>query len=477
MTIPKHNINGAILNDYEILKEIGSGAYGIVYKARHLITGQEVAIKSISKVINSSNNSNKKLKQSEILLSELFNYFKNLDFKATGLNTLNLKLLSEFNSSNAKCCSFIKEITIHLKVHDHPNVITIHKIIDSPIALFIIMDYFPEGDLFVNIVDNAKYTSDPMLIKKVFIQLIDVISYCHSKKIYHCDIKPENIMCSQNGSNLYIGDFGLAMESELINAKTCIGSSYYMPPERLISSNKSQTSTTTQTAGSKCPFNHGNPPPSELTAKSYPAQAGDLWSLAIILINLTCTRNPWMKASELDNTYRAFCSKPEILKEILPISDELYKILLLCLERNPFNRITLFQLRELIIQCESFTTEGPLSYCDGSLNEFMDCKVLKTRTPTPTSTIVQTSTSPLISDLEEYKELLKLKQLIPENHIPLNFNKDDQGIHVELVHTNQQENWIEDLNLIDDNYSILTNVSFNLNCDLIEAGGDFYLNM
>lgn len=480
MTIPR-SINGAILNDYQIIKQIGSGAYGIVYLAKHIITGQQVAIKSISKLLTKTKNS--ATKQSDHLSSQLLNYFVENDFKIQGLNSLNLKLLSEFSSSTTKCCSFIKEITIHLKVHDHPNVITIHKIIDSPVALFIIMDYFPEGDLFVNIVDRAKYSSDPMLIKRVFIQLIDVISYCHSKNIYHCDIKPENIMCAQNGANLCIGDFGLAVESHLINAKTCIGSSYYMPPERLISMNdKLSSSTATATGG--CPYNHGagtgtgtvsspSPLPTELSASSFPAEAGDLWSLAIILINLTCTRNPWMKACEQDTTYRAFLKNKKVLREILPISDELYEILCLCLERDPFKRITLFQLRELVLQCQSFTTSGPLSLCASTdLSDFIKecCDV-----PDYNEDVED-------SEINE-EDILKLQDIIPVNHIPIDFvknnimnNNDDTdnedenvgngGYHVDFINN---DNWVQHIELFD-NCSVMTNVSFNMNCDIVDGG-------
>jgi len=497
MTVLKA-VNGSIINDYEFIKEIGSGAYGIVYSAKHIVTGQKVAIKCLSKIITKPLKHGEK--QSDLLSKQLSNYFVDNDYNVQGLNSLNLKLLSEFSATNSgvKCCSFIKEISIHLKVHDHPNVITIHKIIDSPVALFIVMDYFPEGDLFINIVDRSKYSSDPMLIKKVFIQLIDVISYCHSKNIYHCDIKPENIMCAQNGTNLCIGDFGLAVESSLINAKTCIGSSYYMPPERLISmqNDKQVTRMKTTTTGGGCPFNHGNATrgtavdklPSDLSAQSFPAEAGDLWSLAIILINLTCTRNPWMKACSMDNTYSAFLKNKHVLKEILPISDELYEILCLCLERDPFKRITLFQLRELVIQCQSFTTTGPLSLCSTNMSDF----------------IKDTCDVPDLNKSEEIKaeDIVTLQDILPVNHIPIDFGKFQQdltttsgdvvsplggddtspltagvdavdgtdniegGYHVDFINNS---NWVQHLELFD-NCSVMTNVSFNMNCDMIDTG-------
>lgn len=82
-----------------------------------------------------------------------------------------------------------------------------------------------------------------------------------------------------------------------------------------------------------------------------------MWSLGVILVNLTCGRNPWKQASFEDHTFRAFTRSPDFLKTILPITDELNDILGRIFVRNPDERITLPELRARILACSRFTEQ------------------------------------------------------------------------------------------------------------------------
>lgn len=95
----------------------------------------------------------------------------------------------------------------------------------------------------------------------------------------------------------------------------------------------------------------------------------------MILVNLTCGRNPWKKASPEDSTFRAFLKDPKFLSSILPISAELNLILRRIFDCDPHKRITLEELREMIISCPRLTTnpynslppsppQSPYSYVD-----------------------------------------------------------------------------------------------------------------
>lgn len=75
----------------------------------------------------------------------------------------------------------------------------------------------------------------------------------------------------------------------------------------------------------------------------------------MILVNLTCRRNPWRFASSEDASYRAFTHNPGFLREILPISEELNDILGRIFTRDPLHRITLPELRRAIQDCQRFT--------------------------------------------------------------------------------------------------------------------------
>jgi serine/threonine protein kinase len=73
----------------------------------------------------------------------------------------------------------------------------------------------------------------------------------------------------------------------------------------------------------------------------YQSAPNDVWSLGVILVNLTCGRNPWKRASVEDSTYKAYRKDPNFLKTILPVTDECDAILRRIFDLNPSTRITL----------------------------------------------------------------------------------------------------------------------------------------
>lgn len=73
-------------------------------------------------------------------------------------------------------------------------------------------------------------------------------------------------------------------------------------------------------------------------------------------MNLTCGRNPWKRASvTADETFRAFTKDPNFLATILPLSEELNYIIHRIFQLDPANRISLAELRHLIMTCSTFT--------------------------------------------------------------------------------------------------------------------------
>lgn len=105
--------------------------------------------------------------------------------------------------------------------------------------------------------------------------------------------------------------------------------------------------------------------PSVKSYARYASAPNDVWSLGVILVNLTCGRNPWKKASSEDTTFRAFLKDANFLQSILPLSSDLNLILRRVFECDPQKRISLQELRDLIIACPRLTmppyTEYPPS--------------------------------------------------------------------------------------------------------------------
>jgi serine/threonine protein kinase len=123
----------------------------------------------------------------------------------------------------------MQEITLHQLASVHPNVVTLHRVIEEEDCTFIVMDYCPDGDLFGQILHKRRYLGQNDLIKHVFLQLLDAVDFCHSLGIYHRDLKPENVLCFNAGLRLAITDFGLAT-TEKVSEEFRTGSVYHMSP-------------------------------------------------------------------------------------------------------------------------------------------------------------------------------------------------------------------------------------------------------
>ena len=177
---------------YKKIKDLGSGSYGSVYKAKNLVMDNIVAIKMIEKVQE--------------------NMVDDLEIK----NEVNI-----------------------LKTLSHPNIVKIYEFFDTAIYYYIVTEYCKNGELF-SYITNV-YNENQLSV--LFYQVFSGLCYLHEKKILHRDLKLENIMVSEKEKDLATGDeyfwikiidFGTAKIFEKNKTeKTVIGSSYYIAPEVL----------------------------------------------------------------------------------------------------------------------------------------------------------------------------------------------------------------------------------------------------
>lgn len=123
----------------------------------------------------------------------------------------------------------MREIRLHYAASSHPNVVSMHRIIDEPDCIYVILEFCPEGDLFLNITELGHYVGKDELAKNIFLQILDAVAFCHSQGIYHRDLKPENILVTDRGNTVKLADFGLATASDRSEDYGC-GSTFYMSP-------------------------------------------------------------------------------------------------------------------------------------------------------------------------------------------------------------------------------------------------------
>jgi serine/threonine protein kinase len=178
-TMPRH-----FVGDYVLLNTVGQGTYGKVKHAVHSVSGEEVAIKIVSK--HHSSNS----------IGEDTDVFSEVE---------------------------------HLRRFDHPNIIKLIKAKHSARNIYMIMEYVNGGTLHDRVElhqrlserETCKYTR----------QLLSAVHHMHAAGVVHRDIKLENIMLTED-DNVVMIDFGYSStytrDSLLYR---CCGSPHFVAPE------------------------------------------------------------------------------------------------------------------------------------------------------------------------------------------------------------------------------------------------------
>ena len=185
---------GNLKDNYEIMKKIGNGPLGSVYKAKNIYLKNIVAIKMI-----------KKEKEKDIENTE----------------EVDSKIKNQINI---------------LRQLNHPNIVKIYEFYINDQYYQIITEYFKRGELF-------KYIKRSFTEKQLAVLFYQILSYLHSKKISHKNIKLKNIMILEKEGDsrtkeeylwIKIVDFQTAEIIQRYKKKiTILNNTYYSSPETI----------------------------------------------------------------------------------------------------------------------------------------------------------------------------------------------------------------------------------------------------
>ncbi|XP_075520116.1 CBL-interacting serine/threonine-protein kinase 3-like isoform X2 [Primulina tabacum] len=258
---------GRRIGKYEVGKTIGRGSFAKVKLAKNSETGESVALKILNK---------------DMVLEH-------------------------------KMAEQIKREIATMKLIKHPNVIRLYEVMASKTKIFIIMEFVTGGELFDTIVKHGRMQEDEA--RKYFQQLINAVDYCHSRGVFHRDLKLENLLLDTEG-NLKVSDFGLSALSQQIRddglLHTTCGTPNYVAPE-------------------------------VLNDRGYDGATADMWSCGVILFVLLAGYLPFNDCN-LTELY----SKISSAKFTRPswFSSGAIKLIARILEPNPEKRITPSEILE-----------------------------------------------------------------------------------------------------------------------------------
>ena len=179
------------LGKYEIRRELGRGAMGIVYEGYDPMIERTVAIKTI-----------RPEQFDKAQIADLLARFKREAQAAGRLN--------------------------------HPNIVGIYEYGEDAGVAFIAMEYIKGRELKDYFDENRRF---PMKeIERIMAELLSGLEHAHNHGVTHRDMKPANVILLDGTAAVKVADFGIARieTSELTQAGTVLGTPAYMSPEQFL---------------------------------------------------------------------------------------------------------------------------------------------------------------------------------------------------------------------------------------------------
>lgn len=225
-------VDKQILKRFNLIKKVGQGAYGIVFKSTDKKTKETVALK---------------------------------------------KLYDAFCNDTDSQRTF-REVMILQELNGHENIIRLFNVIkaENNMDLYLVFEYM-EADLY-NVI-RANILLD-IHIKYVTYQILKALKFIHSADIVHRDLKPSNIFINSD-CLIKLGDFGLARTLNSNVENKLISKSY----------NYNKTNNAFEPIVTEYVATRWYRAPEMLIGSPYYSKSVDMWSIGCILLE-TMTRKP-----------------------------------------------------------------------------------------------------------------------------------------------------------------------------------------
>jgi eukaryotic-like serine/threonine-protein kinase len=263
---------GQFIGHYQILGTLGLGGMGEVYLARDTQLGRRIA----------------------------------------------LKLLPSYLSTDDECSRRFAQEARVASALDHPNICVVHEVGRSQDGKrFIVMEYV-DGVTLRQKVTEARM--EPSEVLDVSVQIASALSAAHEAGIIHRDIKPENVMLRRDGY-VKLLDFGIAKLADKCKSRDYWGST---APTKL--QMKTSTGAVLGTSSYMSP--------EQARGLAVDART-DIWSLGVVLYEMTAGRLPFEGATTGDLIVSILDHEPRPLSEFYPEAPaELQRIICNALQKK-----------------------------------------------------------------------------------------------------------------------------------------------
>ena len=180
-----------MLGRYQVEKELGKGAMGVVYLGKDPKIGRQVAIKTMA-------------------LAQ--------EFEAEELAEVKERFFREAETAGRL---------------SHPNIVTIYDTGEEHDLCYIAMELLKGGDLAPYVKAGNLLPADKIV--SIIARSAEALGYAHRQGVVHRDIKPANMMYHLESDTLKLADFGIARLTDSSKTKTgmVLGTPSYMSPEQL----------------------------------------------------------------------------------------------------------------------------------------------------------------------------------------------------------------------------------------------------
>lgn len=96
-----------------------------------------------------------------------------------------------------------------MRIVNHDNIIKLFSVYESEKFIHLVQEYLSGGELYMSV--NGLKTYSEKNVADIMHGFISALDYLHDRKITHWDLKPENLILSEEDvKNVKIADFGLA---------------------------------------------------------------------------------------------------------------------------------------------------------------------------------------------------------------------------------------------------------------------------